>query len=277
MPDVTPILLLGAGRMGGALISGWTMAGALRPTDLIAVEPHPSDALKASGVLLNPPDADLAGARTVVLAVKPQVWREAAAQYAPLLAPDAVIVSIAAGVRAADISQAFGGRRVARIMPTTAVAIRQGTASIHAPGRGAARARAHALFAPVGAVVDLDDEDLMHAATGVSGSATPAYLLRRFVEALEAAGVSAGLDAAAAKALARANTISGSAALLAQSGEDPCRTAPPGDLARRHDGRSAQGADGRPGPGAAAGRGGGRLRAPVEGAGRLAAGSVTRE
>ena len=217
MPDVTPILLLGAGRMGGALIAGWTQAGAFSPSDLIAVEPYPSDALKASGVRLNPPDNELSQANTVVLAVKPQVWREAAAQYAPLLAPDAVIVSIAAGVRAADIAEAFGGRRVARIMPTTAVAIRQGTASIYAPD-AEVKVRAHALFEPVATVVDLDDEELMHAATGVSGSA-PAYLYA-FVEALEAAGVSAGLDDSASKALARA-TIAGAAALLAESGEDP--------------------------------------------------------
>ena len=218
MSDMTPILLLGAGRMGGALIAGWTRAaGAFLPPDLIAVEPHPSEALKASGVRLNPPETELAQAKTVVLAVKPQVWREAAVQYAPHLAKDAVIVSIAAGVRAADIAEGFGGRRVARIMPTTAVAIRQGTASIYAPDAEAA-ARAHALFEPVATVVDLEDEDLMHAATGVSGSA-PAYLYA-FVEALEAAGVAAGLDDAASKALARA-TISGSAALLAQSGEDP--------------------------------------------------------
>jgi pyrroline-5-carboxylate reductase len=217
MSDVTPILLLGAGRMGGALIAGWSAAEAFAASDIIAVEPYPNDALKASGVTLNPPEAALSRARTVVLAVKPQVWREAAAQYAPLLAKDAVIVSIAAGVRAADISQAFGGRRVARIMPTTAVAIRQGAASIFAPD-AEAKARAHALFEPVATVVDLDDEELMHAATGVSGSA-PAYLYA-FVEALEAAGVSAGLDDATAKALARA-TISGAAALLAQSGEDP--------------------------------------------------------
>lgn len=50
----------------------------------------------------------------------------------PHLAPDAVIVSIAAGVRAADISEAFGGRGVARVMPTTAVAIGRGAASLYA-------------------------------------------------------------------------------------------------------------------------------------------------
>lgn len=217
---MTPILMLGAGRMGGALIEGWRAAGAFAPADLIIREPHVGAVVQAAadqGAMLNPPDADLARAKTVLLAVKPQVWREAAAQIAPHLAPDAVIVSIAAGVKSADISQAFGGRRVARIMPTTAVAIGQGVASIHA-NDAEARARAHALFAPVGAVVDLGDEELMHAATGVSGSA-PAYLYA-FVEALEAAGAAAGLPAADSARLARA-TIAGAAALMARSGEEP--------------------------------------------------------
>ncbi len=150
MSDMTPILLLGAGRMGGALIAGWSKAQAFAEIDLIAVEPHPSEALKASGVLLNPPETYLSRARTAVLAVKPQVWRGAAAQYGPLLAKDAVIVSIAAGVSAADISAAFGGRRVARVMPTTAVSICRGAAldlRSRCPGQGPrprpVRARGH--------------------------------------------------------------------------------------------------------------------------------------
>src|SRR5690606_10540074 len=109
------------------------------------------------------------------------------------------------------------GRAVARVMPTTAVAIGQGTTSIYA-ATVEARARAHALFAPVGTTVDLADEDLLHAATGVSGSA-PAYLYA-FVEALEAAGAAAGLRAEDASRLAR-STITGAAALLARSGEEP--------------------------------------------------------
>ena len=184
MSDITPILLLGAGRMGGALIEGWYRTEAFPEVDLIAVEPNPSAAL---------------------------------AQYAPHLAEDAVIVSIAAGISAADIAEGFGGRRVARVMPTTAVSIAKGTASIYAADP-VARARAHALFDPIATAVDLDDEALMHAATGVSGSA-PAYLYA-FIEALEAAGVSSGLSPDAAKTLARA-TIAGSAALLHHSGEDP--------------------------------------------------------
>jgi pyrroline-5-carboxylate reductase len=173
----TPILMLGAGRMGGAMVQGWLASRAFAASDLILRDPHPGEAAlaaAANGARLNPPDADLAAAPTVVLAVKPQIWREAAA-------------------------------------------IGQGTASIFARDP-AARARAHALFAPLGTVVDIAEEDLMHAATAVSGSA-PAYLYA-FLEALEAAGVDAGLTPEAASRLAR-STITGAAALLAKGGEDP--------------------------------------------------------
>jgi pyrroline-5-carboxylate reductase len=211
-----PILLLGAGRMGGALIDGWRAAGAFDVADLIVRDPY-ADPAAFAGALVNPPEAELARAKTVLLAVKPQMWREAAGQVADHLAPDAVIVSIAAGVAAGDISQAFRGRRVARIMPTTAVAIGQGTASLYADDPEA-RAVGRALFEPVASVVDIDDETLMHAATGVSGSA-PAYLYA-FIEALEAGGVKAGLTKEQSRTLAR-STITGAAALLAISGEDP--------------------------------------------------------
>jgi pyrroline-5-carboxylate reductase len=120
-------------------------------------------------------------------------------------------------VRAADISEAFGGRRVARIMPTTAVAVGRGVASLFATDPEAA-SRARSLFAPVGVVVDLAEEGLLHAATGVSGSA-PAYFYA-FVEALEAAGAAAGLPADASRELARATMI-GAAALLDATGQSP--------------------------------------------------------
>ena len=217
---VTPILMLGAGRMGGAMLAGWRKSQAFTPAELMIRDPHPGEAALAAagdGAVLNAPDTDLSKARTVVLAVKPQIWRDAAAEISPLLAPDAVVVSIVVGVAAADISKAFGGRRVSRVMPTTAAAICQGTASLFS-GDAEALGRARALFEPLGAVVDLADEGLMHAATGVSGSA-PAYLYA-FVEALEAAGVAAGLTAPESARLAR-TTITGAAALLLQSGEEP--------------------------------------------------------
>jgi len=128
-----------------------------------------------------------------------------------------VIVSTAAEVKAQDIAAAFPGRPVARVMPTTAAAIGQGTASIFSADP-AALARARALFEPLGTVVEVADEELMHAATAVSGSA-PAYLYA-FIEALEAAGVQAGLKPRDAQRLAR-STLTGAAALLAKNGEDP--------------------------------------------------------
>ena len=217
---ITPILFLGAGNMGGAILDGWLKAGAFAAGDLMIVDPRPGPAAlkaQAAGATLNPPAADLAKARTVMVCVKPQIWREAAAQYAAGLAADAVVVSVVAGVGVRDLAHAFGDRTVARVIPTTAAAINRGTASLYADDP-AALARAHALFEPLGTVVDLSDETQMHAATAVSGSG-PAYLYA-FVESLEAAGAAAGLAPADASRLARA-TIAGAAALLAESGEDP--------------------------------------------------------
>jgi pyrroline-5-carboxylate reductase len=213
----TPILMLGAGRMGGALAEGWRRTSAFAPSDLILCDPHPGpDALAAAkaGARLNPPEAALSEARTILLAVKPQAWREVAEAYAGKVAPGAVVVSIAAGVRASDISVAFGGRPTARVMPTTGVAIAQGVASIFSTD-AAARRRAHDLFDPVATSVDLDDEGLMDAATAVSGSG-PGYVYA-FVEALESAGLAAGLPDATAKALARA-TVVGAANLMKETG-----------------------------------------------------------
>jgi len=108
-------------------------------------------------------------------------------------------------------------KSVARVMPTTAAAIAHGTASLYADDPEAL-ARAHALFEPLGDVVDLADEGQMHAATAVSGSA-PAYLFA-FLEALEAAGAAAGLAPKDSARLAR-STLIGAAALLSESGADP--------------------------------------------------------
>jgi pyrroline-5-carboxylate reductase len=217
---ITPILMLGAGRMGGAIVEGWALAKAFAPNQLIIRDPYPGevalDAAKA-GARLNPPDAALGEALTVVLAVKPQLWREVAGEVAAALHPQAVIVSIAAGVRMADIGAAFGGRSVARVMPTTAAGIGKGVASIVADSPRAA-ARARALFEPVGVAVELPAEEMLDAATAVSGS-SPAYLYA-FIEALEAAGVAEGLPADAARDLVRATMI-GAAALLDHTGADP--------------------------------------------------------
>jgi pyrroline-5-carboxylate reductase len=216
---MTPILMIGAGRMGGAMLEGWRAANAFACRDLIICDPHPGEVAVAAaddGASLNPPMDALRTARTVLLAVKPQLWREAAAAYAPHIGPDAVLVSIAAGVPTSTLNAAFD-RPTARVMPTTAVAIRKGVATVYA-ATDPARTAAHALFKPVARVVDVDDEALIDVATAVSGSA-PAYLYA-FVEALEAAGEKAGLTLETAQTLARA-TIAGAAALMEGSGVDP--------------------------------------------------------
>ena len=215
---MTPILIVGAGRMGGAMARGWLRAGSLDASVMAFRDPHPGqDAQDAvdQGASANPNDLD--AFPTVMLAVKPQVWRAVAAELAPRLSSDAVVVSVVAGVRSADLAQAFPHRLVARVMPTTGVAAAQGVATLYAAD-AQARARAHALFDPIAVTVDLQDEALMDAATAVSGSA-PAYLYA-FIEALEAAGEAAGLPAQDARTLARA-TIASAAVLLRETGEEP--------------------------------------------------------
>ena len=77
--NVAPILILGAGRMGGALIEGWGRNKVFDPKTIMVRDPQITPAIKASGVVVNPSDGELFLAKTVLLAVKPQLWREAAA------------------------------------------------------------------------------------------------------------------------------------------------------------------------------------------------------
>jgi pyrroline-5-carboxylate reductase len=215
-----PILFAGAGAMGGAMIAGWRRSGAIAAPDMIVRDPQPGEAALAAahaGAAVNPPDAALSRARTVVFAVKPQIWRAAAADLAPRLAADAVIVSVVAGVAAADLKDVFAGRPIVRAMPTLASAVGQGSIALWADDPALAEEIAP-LFAPLGAITVLADEDLMHVATAASGSA-PAYLYA-FIEALEAAAVTAGLQAPDAARMVRA-TLCGAAALLAEGETDP--------------------------------------------------------
>ena len=217
-PDAVPILLVGAGHMGGALLEGWLTSGAVRAEDLMIRDPSPGPAGRfaiAAGACAEPSGADLARVRTVILAVKPQGWR-AAAEALGSLASDAIVLSIMAGVPAEPIRKALGGRRVGRVMPTTAAAISRGSASVWAPDE-AVRVRARGLFEPLGIVVDLPEEAMIHVATAASGSA-PAYAYA-LVEALQAAGQAAGLAPAAARDLARGALI-GAAALLQSTGAE---------------------------------------------------------
>jgi pyrroline-5-carboxylate reductase len=206
--------------MGGAMIAGWRRCGAIAAGDMLIRDPNPGPAALAArdaGAMLNPPDEALAAARTVIFAVKPQMWRAVASQLEPLLAPDAAIVSVIAGLAAGDLAKVFAGRSVVRVMPTLAGAIGQGSIALWSTDADLADEVA-VLVGPLGTVTRLADETLMHVATAASGSA-PAYLYA-FIEALEAAAVKAGLPPEDAARMVRA-TVCGAAALLADGADEP--------------------------------------------------------
>jgi pyrroline-5-carboxylate reductase len=209
------IALAGAGKMGGAMLTGWLAQG-LAPANVVVIEPAPSpeiSALAAKGVRLNPKDAG--SAETLVVAVKPQSFRDAGAVLKPLVGGSALVVSIMAGMTIAAISEVCGGA-VVRAMPNTPAAIGRGiTVAIAAKSVSAAqRATADALLRATGSVEWVDDETLMDAVTAVSGSG-PAYIFL-LAEELARAGVEAGLPEALATKLAR-ETVAGSGELLHRS------------------------------------------------------------
>lgn len=196
------IALIGCGRLGSAILEGWLKTGTLPPRDLIIFTPSDkpvADEARAQGARVNPPVAALADARSLVLAVKPAKWREALSPLVGALRSETVIVSVMAGVSAADIS-AVSGCPVARVMPTTAVAQGRGVAALWSDG-GDARETARGLFAAMAEVVDLDFEAQIDVATATAGSA-PAFI-HAFVQALARAGETEGLSADAATRLAR--------------------------------------------------------------------------
>jgi pyrroline-5-carboxylate reductase len=211
------IVLAGAGKMGGAMLSGWLAQG-LDPKRVVVIEPHPSDdisALTAKGMALNPSPQQIGAVATLVIALKPQTFREAGAMLQSFVGPSTLVVSIMAGTTIASITEACGGM-VVRAMPNTPAAIGRGiTVAVAANNVSPAqRAVADALLRATGSVEWVDDENLMDAVTAVSGSG-PAYIFL-LAEELARAGVAAGLPADLATRLAR-ETVAGSGELLHRS------------------------------------------------------------
>ncbi|WP_316213508.1 MULTISPECIES: pyrroline-5-carboxylate reductase [unclassified Bradyrhizobium] len=209
------IALAGAGKMGGAMLTGWLAQG-LDPSRVVVIDPMPSaeiGALAARGVRLNPAEAP--EAETLVIAVKPQMFREAGPTLKRCVGASTLVVSIMAGTTIAALQEVVGGA-VVRAMPNTPAAIGRGiTVAVPAPDVSTAqRAIADALLRATGAVEWVDDEALMDAVTAVSGSG-PAYVFL-LAEELARAGVAAGLPEALATKLAR-DTVSGAGELLHRS------------------------------------------------------------
>ncbi|MEH6951261.1 pyrroline-5-carboxylate reductase [Nitrobacter sp. NHB1] len=214
------LVLAGAGKMGGALLTGWLARG-LNPKRVAVIEPHASDdicALAARGIRLNPAAKEAGTVAALVLAVKPQTFGDAGPALRPLIGPSTLVVSIMAGTTIAVLDAVCGGN-IVRAMPNTPAAIGRGiTVAVAAKGvNEEQRTTADALLRTTGAVEWIDDEALMDAVTAVSGSG-PAYVFL-LAEELARAGVAAGLPADLAARLAR-ETVAGSGELLHRSDLD---------------------------------------------------------
>ena len=217
------LVLVGAGKMGGAMLAGWLERG-IAGTAIAVVEPQPypelADLAAHRGVVLNPDLATIDDAAVVVLAVKPQAMDAALPAVAGLARSKPVVLSIAAGRTIASFERAFGaGTAVVRAMPNTPAAIGRGitVACANAAVSEGQRALATGLLEAVGEVAWIDDEGLIDAVTALSGGG-PAYVFL-LAECMAAAGVAAGLPEDLAMRLARA-TVSGAGELMHRSSEE---------------------------------------------------------
>jgi pyrroline-5-carboxylate reductase len=211
------LVLVGAGKMGGAMLRGW-LAGGLPTAGVALIDPAPSPdivALAAShGLTLNPAEGALEPPEVLVLAVKPQMLDSAAPPLAALAGPDTMALSIMAGKTIADIQARLpNARAFVRVMPNTPAAVGRGAAAGFANAAVGARQRAWAekLMRAVGVFDWVADEALIDAVTALSGSG-PAYVFA-LVEAMARAGEAVGLPAVLAMRLARA-TVEGAGELL---------------------------------------------------------------
>ncbi|WP_420133919.1 pyrroline-5-carboxylate reductase [Rhodopseudomonas sp.] len=214
------LVLAGAGKMGGAMLSGWLAQG-LDAGNVVVVDPQPSDeikALTARGVRINAAAGNVGAVSTLVVAVKPQTFTGAAEALRAYVGASTLVVSVMAGKPIAALAAGVGGH-IVRAMPNTPAAIGRGiTVAVAASDVTAEqRATADALLRATGGVEWVEDEALIDAVTAVSGSG-PAYVFL-LAEELARAGVEAGLPEALAMTLARA-TVAGSGELLHRSDLD---------------------------------------------------------
>jgi pyrroline-5-carboxylate reductase len=221
MQNKLKISFIGGGNMATALIGG--LAGKLTAgSNIHVVDPNSAalDRLRQQFGVSSAPqvDAAIANSDVIVLAVKPQQMREVAAALRPHVS-NQLVLSIAAGIRASDLSRWLGGHgAIVRTMPNTPALIGQGiTGMVALAGVSAAqREAADAIMRAVGATVWLDDEALIDPVTAVSGSG-PAYVFY-FIEAMQQAALEMGLSLEQGSQLAVA-TFTGAAQLASQSAE----------------------------------------------------------
>jgi pyrroline-5-carboxylate reductase len=220
------IAMIGAGNMAGALVRGLLGSGHVSKEQIRAsdvAEERRAAFAREHGVVTSDDNAATASfADLLVLAVKPQVIGQATATFADSLAPETLVVSIAAGVPL-EALQALLPRspRIVRAMPNTPALVLAGATAFAATSAVDARdtAAVTALFEAVGRVVRVE-EPLLDAVTGLSGSG-PAYVML-VIEALTEGGVKVGLERSTALLLAT-EVVRGSAKLVVETGEEPAR------------------------------------------------------
>jgi pyrroline-5-carboxylate reductase len=211
------LVLVGAGKMGGAMLAGWLARG-VQPTAVTVLDPNPSDWLMQTGVSVNA--ALPAQPAVVVLAVKPQMMGNALPGLAAMGNAQTLFVSIAAGTTLAALADALGDTTpIVRAMPNTPAAISQGISALvgNASAAPVHLDMAETLLSAVGPCIRLSDEALIDAVTALSGSG-PAYVFH-MIEAMAQAGAALGLPDDLAMQLAR-QTVIGSGALAAASRSD---------------------------------------------------------
>ena len=221
------VVLAGAGKMGGAMLSGWLAQG-LAAKSVVVIEPHATDdirALAAKGVRLNPSPKDVGNVAALVVALKPQMFREAGPGLKPFATPSTLVVSIMAGTTIAGIAEVLIGKDlgggVVRAMPNTPCLIRQGMIAI-AKGKHATDGDvkiAQAIFGSMGRTVVVDEKH-MDAITGLSASG-PAYVYL-IIESLAEGGVKLGLPRELSTELS-AQTLLGASSLVLHTGEHPAK------------------------------------------------------
>jgi pyrroline-5-carboxylate reductase len=216
------ICFIGGGNMATAMIAGMLKRGfAAGRMHVVELNAENRRHLHNEYSVLALPDmtSGVGGSEVVVLAVKPQQLREVAQELGPLLTGQ-LVISVAAGIRAADLARWLGTRNVVRAMPNTPALIRKGVTGVYALPEVSEEARhdAQTILAAVGGTLWLDDEAMMDAVTAVSGSG-PAYVFY-FIEALQEAGQALGLKAEDARYLAM-QTFLGASRLADSSHEEP--------------------------------------------------------
>ncbi len=222
--DEQTIAFIGGGNMAGSLVAGLVASG-YPPDRLVVADPSPDQRhtiADRSGVATVADNLEaIAGASVVVLAVKPQILRAVVAETADALrAADALVVSIAAGIRERDIRRWLGGDpAIVRAMPNTPALLGCGATGLYANDAVSSdqRGAAESLLRSVGTVVWVNDESLMDAVTAVSGSG-PAYFFL-MMEAMERAAADIGLPADDARLLIQ-ETALGAARMALESPDD---------------------------------------------------------